>query len=201
MALSIGIVIRGTRKNKKQIHGFFKLLNIAKDDMIARSGIKIAEKIKGLAKSYAPKATGKLADAIQIVQHKKGDPRGTWMVTVGNIKRWGSDKSEKARKVYPIAQERGYKPHNIHINMIPAEVRERFRLGNQGYVDAARLARGGKFIHVKKFTPYMMPALFHSAGEIKGILRTHLTKMFNKLRGHKYAGNMNPLNLTYAKRA
>jgi len=76
--------------------------------------------------------------------------------------------------VYPMAQERGYRPHWVHTQMMPPEVRGKYE---KEY--------GPRKIFARTFTPYMLPAYLKTHIKNQKALRSALTKELKKLKGRK----------------
>jgi hypothetical protein len=106
----------------------------------------IAKELEKSMKRFAPESTGRLKN--KITAEKIKGTRADYQVVIKPIPRWGSRASALAKKVYPIAQERGFEPHWIHTAMMPAEVRGKYQ-DDQGR---------DRFIKVRKSTPFALPA-------------------------------------------
>lgn len=148
---SVGIALQGTRLSEKTVAAFVRKLPIVAK-IIGKLTIKeIAIQVQERAKGFAPVASGSLKAAIR----SKKNGTNSYIVYVKRISPWGGKKSRVAAKVYPIAQERGYRPHKIHTSMIKKSIRGRYE--PEGHSRVITVGKGsGKS---KGFTPYLLPAL------------------------------------------
>jgi hypothetical protein len=163
----IGITMQGSRETAT----FIK--NLDKELMAAnwRSTKTIAFSMAERARQYAP-SSGRAGGIRDNITAKK-ITNSNWVIMVKTPKEWGSDKSRVAKKIYPMAQERGYKPHWIHINMIPEEVREKYRAGTMPDTN---------WLFVKNYTPYMVPALLDETNKDERIIRKEIRKAIDRAR-------------------
>jgi hypothetical protein len=153
---------------------FFKNFPIAAEKAGQKTIKQIAEEITTHAKQYAPRDTGKLEKAINFMRKSKNE----YIVFVEPVERWDSYMSVKARKIYPIAQELGYKPHLIKRSWTPQ---------NSKYHNPV-----GGSLFARKFTPYMRPAIMESTLKNAAILRKAFNKEVTKLwnRTQRTGGRM-----------
>ena len=175
--VTVGMTIEGT-----DIAKFIRNLPISEAVGSSRGGMGIAKNVLAQTKLNAPKDTGRLHDALAMKRLGKT----AYQIYVGPIRPWGSRKSRMARKIYPLAQERGYSGHWVQTTMFPADSKIRKDLE----------ARGVGRAFVRKFTPYMLPTLLKTMVKNKDILAKELTRELRKLkrRSKMPASRLNALN-------
>lgn len=128
----------------------------------------IADDIAKRAQMHAPVLTGQLKRSIKAFPVE---------ITPDTI-RYGIGPQamfirQPRAEIYPIAQERGYKPHYIHKSFINPLVRRWFggtSVNPQG------------FIYVSKFTPYMMPTMEETIGTAPKKIREKIRRLIRRAR-------------------
>ena len=164
MVMTVGIFMEGTNLVK-----FYRNLPVSEAKSSSRGGYGIAKNVLTQLKTiYAPSDTNRLRDAIALKRLGKTG----YQLYVGAIKPWGSRKNRMARKIYPLAQERGYRGHWVQTTMLPADSTLRKDLE----------ARGVGRVFVRKFTPYMLPALLKNMVKNKEILAKETYRELRKLK-------------------
>lgn len=161
MVMTVSIKITGDINMAELI----RTLPIAAMEGAQNGAAKVAEIIANRAKMFAPKETRALVNAI--TWGKTG--QNSYGVFLNEIPDWGARGSAKARLVYPIAQERSYARHRIHVDMMPESARDKYRWNFPS-----------GFLWVSGFTPFMVPAFATSMNQQNAAIIKQSDKAFNK---------------------
>jgi len=144
--------------------------------------------ITGLAIELAP-SSGRSDGLKGHITSRKVD-RKTYQVYVSPIHAWpayspnSSNVSRMAARIYPRAQERGYRPHWVHTQMMPPEVRGKYEKG-----------MGPRRIFARKFTPYMLPAYLRTMIKNQKEMQKELNREMNKLKKRSKIGKISGAKL------
>lgn len=163
----IGVTLQGSRETAVFIKNLDKELMAANWRSTKTIAISMAER----ARQYAP-SSGRPGGIRDNITAKKVT-NSNWVVMVKTPKEWGSDKSRIAKYIYPMAQERGFKPHWIHINMIPAEVRDKYRSGTMP---------GTNWLWVSGYTPFLVPAMLDESNKDEKIIKKEIRKAIDRAK-------------------
>ena len=154
--MTVGINV-SIHSNVGKMRGFYASFVPELDKTAFRSTKEMATAVADLMRQYAPSDTGALKRSIKVRKVKGTTGVGyKYSIDVANVPRWGSEKSNKARKVYPWAQESRYARHWVKRTWMPKGSRTRRAMENKDIMWA----------RPKKATPFARPALltFASAG-------------------------------------
>jgi len=179
MGITIAVSVSGTNQAK-----FYRNLPLSAAKGADRGAKVMTENILTQMKMNAPKDRGKLSEALKM---KSLGRQTGYQIYVGSIQPWGSRKSRKARKVYPIAQERGYRGHWVKTTMFPKDSKIRQDL------EARDIGRA----FVRKFTPFMLPTLIQNMVKNQKAMAKEMTREYSRLkRKSQYTSGkrLNPIN-------
>lgn len=181
MTKVIAINVVGSEKGIKNIlQMIYQSTEVTANNVQRGSSRRLAGFITTLAKSKAPYSGRKGGIRDNIVNERVSN--GRYRIYVKTPKRWGSEKSKDARFIYPLAQERGYKPHRIHTSMIPREIRWKYLKGATKDGSGKNMgAEKGRIIMVKGFRPYMLPAYIESLQLAPRVLNAIIRKELRSL--------------------
>ena len=149
MSLSIGISVGS---NVGKMKGFYANFIPDLSKASERSTKEMAENLYTQIRERTPVDRGALRNSVKLKKSKGIGGPGIaygYNIVVGNVQRWGSDRSQKARKLYPWAQEYGYKSHWVKRTWMPAASKLRKSLESKDIM----------WVKVRKFTPYIRPAV------------------------------------------
>ncbi len=117
-----------------ELNSFAVKLPKEMENKLSESNERFALQVKETARKMAPKDTGELKSSIQMVPVKSGK----------NVKKW----QVIADAPHAMFQEEGFSPHPFLVDP-----------GRPGFKTRKLRHLYGKVIHVRKFTPFMKPAI------------------------------------------
>lgn len=167
---TIGLYIEGTKRKEgdKDPLGLVKRFPKEINKTLNLTSKRIAELALKKMIEFVPKDSGRLKNALSL--KKEGD--GSYVIYVKDIDLGITGKhtarGTKAGRTYPLSQERGFKSHWIHTSMIAPDIRSKFEPEGEA-----------RFIHVKKATPYALPAYLSISRPNKNSSKT-VRGRFNK---------------------
>jgi hypothetical protein len=179
MSQTVSIQITGTEATvkstgRKYMRMVLRNAEVAGRNTVHRSANDSANDLQADAISRVRKSGRSGGIHENILKRRLG--AGRYQVYVRTPSRWGSRKSDTARKIYPLAQELSFTPHRVYVTMMPADSKLRQKLENQGI----------RFVTVSGFTPYMVPAylrIIHKSGDIlKKALQKETRAMLKRIK-------------------